>query len=689
MPYTKHSTPKLRFDKGFPQPFGSSLRKKGVNFSIFSKHATSLSLCLFNPHSQKPTYEIPLNPTINRTGDIWHILVHNLDLSFHYGFRIQGPHDEKAGLRFNEQFVLLDPYAKSVASSPEWGVRKKINNNPLYNKGILVLDDDFDWKDDQSPNIPLKDLIIYEMHVRGFTQDPSSKVKHKGTFSGICEKIPYLKSLGINAIELLPIHEFNELEFARKSPSSQKKLSNYWGYSTINFFTPMRRYSHDTSPLGPIHEFKLMVQELHKHGIEVILDVVFNHTSEGNEKGPTQSFRGLENSTYYILSPNGDYLNFSGCGNTMNCNHPVVRELIHHSLRYWVTEMHVDGFRFDLASILGRAVDGTPMSNPPLLEQISLDPLFAKTKLIAEAWDAAGLYQVGSFPSWGVWAEWNGQFRDVVRRFIKGTPRTVADFATRLCGSKDLYGNGRSPSHSINFVVSHDGFTLKDLTSYNHKHNMENGENNADGDNNNESWNCGREGVTTDKEILSLRNRQVRNLHLALMISQGVPMLHMGDEYCHSKLGNNNTWCHDNSLNWFQWNLIPKNKGFFRFYTKVIQLRKNTALFRSNDFLTDKDIEWHGFLPKTPLWDSDIPFIAFSLLDAKHSRSIYIAFNAYYKASKVTLPTCKTHIAWHRIVDTSLASPYDFQEQGKEKIILKKIYKMKPYSSIVLIQKNI
>ncbi len=378
-------------------------------------------------------------------------------------------------------------------------------------------------------------MVIYEMHTRGFTHDPSSKVKQPGTFSAITEKIPYLKKLGVNTIELLPINEFNESEYPRKNPHTGKQLMNYWGYSTINFFSPMNRYASGDNASDTIHEFKSMVKELHRNKIEVILDVVFNHTAEGNELGPTLSFRGLENNTYYMLNNDKQFLNFSGCGNTMNCNHPVVREMIHDCLRYWVTEMHVDGFRFDLASILGRDSDGTPLSSPPLLERIALDPLFAQTKLIAEAWDAAGLYQVGSFPSWGVWAEWNGQYRDTIRCFIKGDKNLSATFATRLCGSSDMYANGRSPSHSINFTTSHDGFTLSDLVSYNHKHNIDNGENNNDGDNHNNSWTCGAEGPTKKRLIIALRERQKRNMHMALMLSQGIPMITMGDEYGHTK----------------------------------------------------------------------------------------------------------------------------------------------------------
>lgn len=684
----KKKNEKLKINNGFPLPFGASRRSKGINFAVFSKHAKSIKICLFHPNEIEPQYEIELNPENNKTGNVWHILIENIDPSFHYGFRVDGPIDEKLGLRFNKCCILLDPYAKAIASNSKWRKKNRIYNRPLYQRGVILVDNDnFDWKGELRPNIPLKDLIIYEMHVRGFTQDPSSKVKNRGSFNGIVEKIPYLKKLGINCIELLPIHEFNELEFPRKNPSTNETLVNYWGYSTINFFSPMNRYSSGKNPIETILELKSMIKELHKNGIEVILDVVFNHTAEGNEKGPHLSFRGFENNTYYMLTKNGEYLNFSGCGNTMNCNHPIVRELIHNSLRYWVTEMHIDGFRFDLASILGRSTDGTPLSNPPLLEQIALDPIFAKTKLIAEAWDAAGLYQVGSFPSWGIWAEWNGQFRDAVRRFIKGTPYTKCAFATRICGSEDLYGNGRSPSHSINFITSHDGFTLKDLVSFNIKHNKGNAENNRDGENNNESWNCGIEGKTSDKKVLEIRDRQLRNLHMALMISQGVPMLHMGDEYGHSKNGNNNTWCQDNKLNWFSWKEkeASKNKGFFRFYKNLIYFRHRCKILKRSTFLKNEDIDWHGTEPYKPNWESKVPFIAFTLNDLEEGQDLYIAFNANYKKCKVVLPKGRGNKKWHRIIYTALKSPRDFLTEGHERLISKNTFKLSPYSAILLI----
>jgi isoamylase/glycogen operon protein len=665
---------------GFPQPYGASIRDGGINFAIFSSHATELSICLFKQGESDILWEIPLDPLVNKTGDIWHIFIESQLTQLSYGFRVNGPHDFEKGHLFDNTFILLDPYAKAVESSSVWNEGKTV----LSHRGVVIGNDTFDWEDDRHLSIPLNEMIIYEMHVRGFTQDPSSQVKQRGTFSGIIEKIPYLKELGVTTVELLPIHEFNENEFPRQNPLTGELLVNYWGYSTLNFFSPMNRFSAGPTPLDTLHEFKALVKALHSAGIEVILDVVFNHTSEGNEKGPTQSFRGLENNIYYMLTPDGHYYNFSGCGNTLNCNHPVVRELIHDCLRYWVTEMHIDGFRFDLASILGRAADGSPLPNPPLLERIALDPLFSKTKLIAEAWDAAGLYQVGSFPSWDVWAEWNGQYRDVVRRFIKGERGTAADFATRLCGSEDLYGDGRSPGHSVNFITCHDGFTLNDLVSYNQKHNDENGESNRDGCNDNASWNCGAEGETQDEQVLALRQRQMRNFHLALMLSQGVPMLHMGDEYQHSKRGNNNTWCQDNALSWFSWEKLEEKKDFFRFYKLMIHFRKKHPILYRSYFLSDREIEWHGQRPLNPDWESEKPFVAFTLKCDRGEGDLYIAFNAHASATLLTLPSPRQGQTWCRVVDTSLRPPYDIQPEGGSVPFKGKKYLLKPYTSIIL-----
>ncbi|MCH9626146.1 MAG: Glycogen operon protein GlgX [Chlamydiales bacterium] len=668
--------------RGFPNPFGTSKHPKGINFALFSKHATHVSLCLFKPGRSTPCCEIPLDPKINKSGYVWHVFVYALPSNYEYGYRVDGPYDPPQGHYFDNRITLLDPYAKKIASPSDWGSSAPIDLSPVH-KGIVYPLEPFHWETDTHPNIPLKELIIYEMHVRGFTQDPSSKVKNRGTFLGMIEKIPYLKSLGVNAVELLPLYEFNEKNNPFTNPDSGEPLYNYWGYSTINFFSPMNRYGVKNS----INEFKQLVKALHAEGIEVILDVVYNHTAEGNEEGPAQSFKGLENSTYYMLAPNGEYYNFSGCGNTVNCNHPVVRDFIRDSLRYWVTEMHVDGFRFDLASILVRSQDGVPLKNPPLIEAISLDPILANTKLIAEAWDAGGLYQVGSFPGLGIWAEWNGKYRDEVRQFIKGTDGSVGDFASRLSGSEDLYGERSLPSNSINFITSHDGFSLADLVSYNDKHNLSNGEENRDGDNNNESWNCGEEGLSDNPHVLALRERQRKNFHVALMVSQGVPMLLMGDEYGHSKLGNNNTWGHDSRLNWFQWDTLEEQADFFRFYTKMIQFRKNHPVLTRSRFLGPKDVTWHGVETGNPDWSEHCRLIAFSLPDTLDHSTLYIAFNASFKELTIQLPNHKS--GWYRYVDTSKPSPKDIVDKQKAKRVQTEKIKIASHSAIILISESL
>lgn len=663
---------------GSPLPFGTSFQSNGVNFSLFSKNATAVTLCLFLPEESEPLYTINLDPLLNKTGDVWHVFVQNISDGLHYGYMIDGPFEPGKGLLFDKNKLLVDPFAKALSNSATWGAESDISTL----KGVLIKPTPLDWERDKQLRIPMEEMIIYEMHVRGFTQDPSSGVAHPGTFLGIIEKIPYLKSLGVNAVELLPIHAFNECETIISHPTTGKKLYNYWGYSTLNFFAPMNRYA--TDHRQTLREFRTMVAALHQAGIEVILDVVFNHTSEGNENGPSISFRGIENSIYYMLGPNGEYLNFSGCGNTFNCNHPIARELIRQSLRYWVAEMHVDGFRFDLASILGRATDGTPLSNPPLLELIALDPVLANTKLIAEAWDAGGLYQVGTFPSWGIWAEWNGKYRDVVRRFIKGDTGLSEAFVTAICGSSDLYSRGRTPAHSINFIIAHDGFTLADLVSYNEKHNLENGEKNRDGCNDNESWNCGAEGPTKIPEVIALRERQMRNFHVALMVSLGVPMIHMGDEYGHSKKGNNNTWCQDNPLSWFQWEEAARNASYFRFFRLMIDFRKQHKAFQSASFLTQEDIEWHGFLPYQPHWSPDSKLVAYVLRDKEKGQDLFIAFNASYEGITLTLPEPPLGHAWNCIVDTGKPSPRDFLEGSDVKPLDANRYEMLSYSSLIL-----
>lgn len=672
---TRQAPSDLHTFPGFPYPFGATAIANGINFAVAAKEAQKLSLCLFEENDQEiPFKEIELDPLINKTGQVWHILIQGLPPFVLYGYRVTP--DQTKG----ESYLLLDPYAKLVASHPTWGSRP---NDPYRPLGKVTVGSTFDWQGDKFPRIPNKDLIIYEMHVRGFTRDSSSEAMHPGTYLGVAEKIPYLKELGVNAVELMPIHEFNEKEALQVHPRTKERLFNYFGYSTVNFFSPMMRYASQAIQDKALIEFKTMVRELHKNGIEVILDVVYNHTFEGNEKGPTLSFRGLNRRAYYMMDPQGNYLNFSGCGNTFNANHPLTRELILESLRYWVTEMHVDGFRFDLASILTRAENGAPLGNAPIVDAISQDPILADTKLIAEAWDAGGLYQVGGFYPGKRWSEWNGRYRDVVRRFIKGTPGHKTAFATALCGSQDLYGWGRAPTCSVNFITAHDGFSLADLVTYNEKHNEDNGENNRDGFDHNDSWNCGLEGHSSNKKIVFLRERQIRNFHLALMVSQGIPMVLMGDEYAHTRHGNNNTWCQDNELNWFLWNRLDVRPGFHRFFRSLIHFRRNHPQLGRDDFLSDKDITWHGLSPLNPDWGNDNRFVAFTL-NSEQGPDLYVAFNAAHIAQTINLPAPGEGKQWHWVVNTHNPPPDDFLDEEHSQKLLAHTYRIPSYSAILL-----
>lgn len=641
---------------GYSSPYGAYEHDGGINFALFSKNAIEVTLCLFQPHSQTIIAEIALNPYENKTGDVWHVFIKDPPLDFSYAFKIHGVNDQNHKNRFDSNALLLDPYAKAVNTPIKWG-----SETAYQPFGTVFKEDAFEWDVRKFPVIPMHELIIYEMHVRGFTWYPTSLVTNPGTFLGIIEKIPYLKELGINTIELLPIQEFNEQENININPVTKERLFNYWGYSSVNFFSPMNRYASSNESNASILEFKKMVNELHNNGIEVILDIVFNHTSEGNHLGPTISYRGIDNSIYYLLNREGYYLNFTGCGNTLNCNHPIVRELIIDCLRYWVCEMHVDGFRFDLATILTRNPQGKPLDCPPLVEAITHDPILAQTKLIAEPWDAVGMYQVGAFfPQERRWAEWNGKYRDCVRRFIKGDFWVKNEFATRVCGSSDLYGSNRYPYHSINFITAHDGFTLADLVSFNEKHNEANGEGNQDGNNTNDSWNCGFEGFTENPEVNALRQRQMRNFHIALMVSQGVPMIQMGDEYGHTKKGNNNTWCQDNELSWFLWDKLENDiTGYQRFFRLMIQFRKLHRLLRRPTFLTEKDILWHGAKPLKPNWEDSCRFLGFSLIDHESHEDLYIAFNPQGNSFSIELPELRDGFEWVEIVNTGKDTPND------------------------------
>lgn len=669
--YPTHFHDSYALRPGPPLPFGASLVAGGVNFSVFSRHATACSLVLFQSDGDILA-EIPFLDEF-RVGDVFAMTVFDLDPEeCEYGFRLEGPFDPAKGLRFERSKILLDPMAHCITGRDVWGRGAEDQRGTVYRSRLIP--EDFDWEGDQPLHLPFEDLVIYEAHVRGFTRSPSAGVTYPGTFAAIREKVAYLKELGINCLELLPIFQFNEREVDRINPQTKETLFNYWGYNTIGFYAPHASFAATAAMGTQVDEFKALVKELHRNGIEVLLDVVFNHTAEGNEHGPTLSFRGLDNSTYYMLTPQGEYLNYSGCGNTFNCNHPVVRDFVLNCLRYWVSEFHIDGFRFDLASILGRAADGTPLANPPLLEALAMDPILSKTKLIAEAWDAGGLYQVGTFPSYGRWAEWNGKFRDCVRRALKSDAGQMRELAQRLLGSPDIYPT-RGPTASINFVTCHDGFTLADLVSYNDKHNEANGEENRDGANDNHSWNCGAEGATTDAGILELRRRQMKNALTILFLSQGVPMLLMGDEIGRSQQGNNNTYCQDNPLNWMDWTLVETNQELLQFCRGLIAFRHRHPVLRRrvhvgtlSEFGDGIEVSWHGTMVNRPDWSDHNRVLALVLTAADGDRLdvLYVALNLYWEPVEFELPAPPPHYCWQRCVNTGLPAPDDLWAPGTD-----------------------
>lgn len=674
-----HTHGEHRFRYGHPLPFGASHVPDGINFSIFSTHATACTLVLFEQGAADPFVEIPF-PDEYRLGDVWAMIVFDLNYErIEYGFRFDGPHDQRAGLRFDAKNILLDPYAREVGGRDTW--KQPTAENEIYPfRGRLPFEH-FEWAHSRPLQRCESEMVIYEMHLRGFTAHETSGVEHPGTYAALREKIPYLKDLGVNCVELMPIFEFNELENARTNPLTGETLCNYWGYSTLGFFAPKAGFAATGKEQTQVQELKELVKALHEAEIEVILDVVFNHTAEGGANGPSLSFRGIDNSTYYMLDEDGHYANYTGCGNTVNCNHPAVRGFVIASLRYWAAEFHIDGFRFDLASVLGRDSSGAPLANPPLLESLAYDPVLAHCDLIAEAWDAGGLYQVGNFPSYGRWMEWNGKYRDDTRKFLKGDVGVVGEVVQRIMGSPDLYAvSGRKPSASINFVTCHDGFTLRDLVSYNEKHNLANGENNADGTNDNLSWNWGHEGETDDPEINAVRLRQQKNALALLFLSQGVPMLSMGDECGRTQLGNNNAYCQDEPWNWFDWSLREENSGLFRFTKLLIALRQANRALRQPEFLTGKDgmgsgypdISWHGTQPWKPDWGTSSRTIAF-MLCGRHGAAvgglphfIYGVFNMYHQPLAFTPPVLPKGMTWHRLADTSRESPDDIYELGNE-----------------------
>ncbi|CBL24510.1 MULTISPECIES: glycogen debranching protein [Blautia] len=638
---------------------GATPLQNGVNFTIHTCGGTSCELLLFHRAQEEPFAVIPF-PDAYKIGDVYSMIVYGLNIEeFEYAYRVDGPYRPEKGLLFDKNNILLDPYAKAVAGQRTWGIRWD------HNYHARVVRDRFDWGDTPQSKKELCDLIIYELHVRDFTHHPSSGVRHRGTFSGLMEKIPYLKELGINAVELMPIFEFDETMNSRTVDG--KQLLECWGYNTVGFFAPNSSYAAANEHNQEGTEFKTLIRELHANGIEVILDVVFNHTAEGNEKGKTISFKGLDNNIYYMLTPDGNYYNFSGCGNTLNCNHPVVQQLILECLRYWTINYRVDGFRFDLASILGRNEDGSPMNNPPLLRTLANDPILSNVKLIAEAWDAGGLYQVGSFPASGRWAEWNGRYRDALRSFLKGECWNAWDAAWSISGSGDLYGGFYDHNHNnyagynscVNFLTCHDGFTLYDLYSYNEKHNEANGWNNTDGADDNRSWNCGVEGDTDDPEVLALRSRMIRNACAVLMCSRGTPMFLSGDEFGNTKFGNNNSYCQDNITSWLDWRMLEKNRDLFEFFKFMIAFRKQHPVIHKQlptSVCGMDPIHTHNVnADKTDIpRDARTFCVSFAGYDKEkgHDDLIYIAVNTFWEDVTITLPDLHGRGAWHLNVNT-------------------------------------
>lgn len=642
---------------GFYRMEGAHAGTNGVSFTISSHGATSCSLLLFHPRESEPYAEIPF-PESYHIGDTYSMLVYGLKIDeFEYAFRIDGPYKPEKGLLFNKENIILDPYAVAVTGQKNWGEKPEGNQDFVYK--ARVVKNDFDWGGLKNLEYSFEDLVIYETHVRGFTKDESSNVKERGTYEGLRKKIPYLKDLGINAIELMPIFEFDEMESARVVDDVQ--LYNYWGYNTVSFFAPNTAYTYGEEHNHEGTELKRLIYDLKKNGIEVILDVVFNHTAEGNEMGPCFSFKGIDNNIYYMLTPDAHYYNFSGCGNVMNCNHPVVRHFIIECLRHWVIDYRVDGFRFDLASILGRDQNGVPMDNPPILESLAFDTILGKTKLIAEAWDAGGLYQVGSFPSWNRWAEWNGRYRDDMRRFLKGDEGTAGGAIERITGSRDLYDpSSRGHSASVNFLTCHDGFTLYDLYSYNQKHNEKNGWNNTDGDNNGNSWNCGEEGETDNPEINGLRMRLIKNAFAALMCSRGPAMFFAGDEFCNTQFGNNNAYCQDNIISWLDWNRLEQYREIHDFARFMIQFRKDHPILRKRTkgaACQLPEISIHNGYP----YNANVEYgthmigIMFAGRNEEDTRDdiVFYCMNSFWEPLTLQLPVLSNSTRWKVVVNTN------------------------------------
>lgn len=735
--------PTFPTSRGRPLPLGASAAPDGVNFALLCRHGRTVHLVILPPEGgSKPIAEFELDPKKNRTGDHWHVRVGELPEAFTYGWRVDGPRGART--RFDPSVLLLDPAASMLSGGAGWAATcetdpARTTRRSLYRRGPR-----YDWNGDTPPLTAHEDSIIYEVHVRGFTCDPTSGVKFPGTFRGLIEKIPYLQWLGVTAVELMPVFEWDECDCPFFHPDTGEKMTNFWGYNPIAFAAPKAAFAASAKTHGQTHEFRDMVRAMHEAGIEVILDVVFNHTGEGNDSGRTFSFRGLDNELYYLMDDRGGYLNYSGCGNTVNCNHPVVRDLIMTCLRYWVGDMHVDGFRFDLASILGRDRKGNVMVEPPVIESITEDGVLADTKLIAEPWDAAGLYQVGRFPFGRRWSEWNGKYRDDVRQFWKGDTGLAGALANRVCGSSDLYQwSGRLPRHSVNFVTAHDGFTLYDLVSYNEKHNRSNGEDGRDGANDNYSWNSGAEGPTDDPEVNALRERRAKNMMATLLLSQGVPMILAGDEFLRTQRGNNNAWCQDNDVSWVNWELAERNKGFLRFVRELIHLRKRHPALRRRRFFAGPfrrgaaepagvelfppggpvrpgdagranggaaratreplgavpalaDVHWHGVEPDRPDFGGNSRTLAFALdgrftgregdPDYEIDCDFYVAFNAWSGPVTFRVPPAPTRRRWRLLIDTARPSPDDLLDEGTGPVVPDGTgYEVGPFAVLVLL----
>jgi isoamylase len=693
---------------GNPLPIGGAHQQgEGVNFVLFSRHATGVRLEFYqNPDDSSPSRIIDLDRVRHRTGDVWHVWVRGIQTGQLYGYRIHGPYLPEEGHRFNSHKLLLDPYARAIAGVENWdflAARGYDSSSSLTDLSFSTVDnagttpkciftgDHFDWEMDTPPKHSASDTVIYETHVRGFTIDPTSGVAHPGTFAGLTEKIPYLQDLGVTAIELMPVLEFNDNESNRLNPITGERLKNYWGYNPVAYFAPKQSYSFEGSQWRQTVEFREMVKAFHRAGIEVILDIVLNHTAENDELGPTISLRGFENSIFYMLQENGCryYKNFSGVGNTLNANHPVVREFVRNALRYWVMHMHVDGFRFDLASVLGRDEHGNILVNAPLLEGIAEDPILRDVKIIAEAWDAGGAYQVGGF-STTRWTEWNGRFRDDVRRFWVSDAGMIGSFASRICGSSDLYqSSGKGPASSLNFVTCHDGFTLNDLVSYKQKHNEENGEFSRDGADANYSDNCGVEGPSQDPAVEGMRSRMIKNFLLTLFISRGVPMLLGGDEFRRTQRGNNNAYCQDNEVSWFDWSLLEKHKDIRRFTRGMIAFRRAHPVLRKETFYADADIKWFAPNGAAPDWTDQRQKSFACLILGRTEPDLFLLFNADTRSVDFSIPALPAGKIWRLAVDTSRIAPDDLFDPGKAPSMQGQIgFRLEPRSGAILLTDN-